>query len=94
VSTAQHTCFTVKCDDCKNDYTNCEYVTMHYDSAEEAVQTAIEYDWIQLPDRLICDSCAYAAEKSGAIAVDDDGDWQNVAPVAASTTGAGEKADA
>jgi hypothetical protein len=54
----QHGCFTAHCDDCGNSYENGDGVTLHYDSAEEAIDEAEGNDWVMLSDgRLVCYGC-------------------------------------
>lgn len=54
----QHTCFTANCDECKDSYENGDCVTLHYESADEAIDEAEDCDWVSLSDgRLICDRC-------------------------------------
>lgn len=69
----QHTCFTVHCDECNDAYGNGDGVTLHYDSAAEALSEAEGYDWVELPNgRLACDSCIYRMEKAGTIVACED----------------------
>lgn len=71
----QHTCFVANCDGCGNKRENGECIVLHYDSAEEAIEAALEADWHQLPDeRLLCTWCTSKALKNGEIKENPDED--------------------
>jgi hypothetical protein len=60
MATVQHACYVAQCDECKNDYENDDQVTMHYPSAEEAINVAETDGWQTFDNRLICSQCAPA----------------------------------
>jgi hypothetical protein len=71
----QHSCFTAHCDDCGNSYENGDGVTLHYDSAEEAIDEAEGNDWANLSDgRLVCYGCVSDLIKRSVIERDDSDD--------------------
>lgn len=79
MATDQHTCYTARCDECRNDYENDDQMIVHFDSAEAAIDGAVGDGWQHLSDgRLLCGRCVSRAEARGEIEEDAEGTFRLV----------------
>lgn len=55
MATPETTCYIAVCDGCKIELET-DYIP-HFPSASEAIETATEWDWVKIGDKLYCENC-------------------------------------